>query len=67
MRFVLASLPALACAALMFGCIRMMVPHRKGETSDPETAELRLRVTELERRLEQLQPEAPPASSQPGA
>lgn len=57
MRLVLAFLPALACAGLMYGCIRMMLPHRKAEVPDPEMTTLRLRVAELEQRLENLQPE----------
>ncbi len=55
MRFALAFLPALACAGLMFGCIRMMLPHRKTEMPDPDAAMLRLRVAELEQRLHHLE------------
>ena len=58
MRLFLTFLPALACAGLMFGCIRMMLPHRKDEMPDPATVELQLRVAELEQRLEQSQSEA---------
>lgn len=63
MRFVLAFLPALACAGLMYGCIRMMLPHRKAEVPDPDAATLRLRVAELEQRLEhpQLETRSAPA------
>jgi hypothetical protein len=39
----------------MYGCIRMMLPHRKNEISDPDEATLRLRVAELEQRVEHLQ------------
>ena len=55
MRFVVAFLPALACAGLMYGCIRMMLPHRKADMPDTGDAELRLRVAELEQRVEHLQ------------
>lgn len=55
MRLVLAFLPALACAGLMYGCMRMMMPHNKADTPDTEEAELRLRVAELEQRIEHLQ------------
>ena len=65
MRFVLAFLPALACAGLMYGCIRMMLPHRKAEVPDPETTTLLLRVAELEQRLEHLQLAARSAPAQP--
>lgn len=54
MRYVLAFLPALACAGLMYGCIRMMMPRRKTEIPDPKDAELLLRIAELEQRLERL-------------
>jgi hypothetical protein len=55
MRFVFAFLPALVCAGLMYGCIRMMLPHRKNEISDAEAATLRLQVGELEQRIERLE------------
>ena len=43
MRYLLAFLPALACAGLMYGCIRMMMTgsHR---SSSAETPELEARV-----------------------
>lgn len=51
MRYVWTFLPAVACAGLMYGCVRMMMSgsHRSG--SD-ETQELEARVKELERELE---------------
>ncbi len=55
MRFVFAFLPALGCVGLMYGCIRMMLPHGKTEIPDPEAATLRLRVAPLEKRLHHLE------------
>jgi hypothetical protein len=52
MRYVLASLPALACLGLMYGCMRMMMSgsHRSGSRDTPERgARVRERESELER------------------
>ena len=57
MRDLLAFLPALACAGLMYGCIRMMMmsgSHRSGSRERPE---LEARVKELEQELQQLRDE----------
>jgi hypothetical protein len=56
MRYLLAFLPALACAGLMYGCMRMMMSgsHRSGSG---ETPELEARVQELEQELQQLRAE----------
>lgn len=64
MRFVFAFLPALVCVGLLYGCIRMMLPHRKTEISNPEAAALRLRVAELEKRLHHLELEGRSASAE---
>ena len=50
MRYVLGLLPALACAGLMYGCMKMMMSgsHRSGSS---ETPELEARVRELEDEL----------------
>jgi len=60
MRFILAFLPALACVGLMYGCIRMMLPRGKADSPAPPEEELRLRVAELEQRVEHLQLERRP-------
>jgi hypothetical protein len=56
MRYLLAFLPALACAGLMYGCVRMMLSgsHRSGSG---ETPELEARVRKLEQELEHLRAE----------
>ena len=56
MRYLLSFLPALACAGLMYGCVRMMLSgsHRSGSS---ETPELEARVQELEQELEHLRAE----------
>jgi hypothetical protein len=64
MRLLLAFLPALACAGLMYGCIRMMLPHRKTDVPDPEVTTLRIHVAELERRLEDLEVDGRSAPAQ---
>ena len=48
----MAFLPALACAGLMFGCIKMM--SRSHGASSPETPGLEARVRELEEELARL-------------
>ena len=48
----MAFLPALACAGLMFGCIKMM--SRSHGAGSPETPGLEARVRELEEELARL-------------
>ncbi len=64
MRFVFAFLPALACVGLMYGCIRMMLPRGKTDTPTTQEEELRLRVAELEQRVEHLQLERRPVPAE---
>ena len=51
MRYLLSFLPALACAGLMYGCVKMMMSgsHRSGSS---ETPKLEARVKELEQEVE---------------
>ena len=52
MRYLLAFLPALVCAGLMYGCMKMMSRSHGEDASLP--ADLESRVLELEQELEQL-------------
>ena len=52
MRYLLSFLPALACAGLMYGCVRMMMMSGSHRSGSAETQELEARVKELEQELE---------------
>lgn len=56
MRYALAFLPVLACAGLMYGCIRMMMSGSRGADAS-RTPDLEARVQELERELGRLRAE----------